>query len=205
MAANIPKEKKFISDHTEGAVYLDPIKNDELLILEIGLCDGKSLRTWYEYLPNSIIIGLDIDDKPEHNNDRVFTFKLDQSDPKQLENFAKECKEKGYMFDMILDDGSHIVQHQYISWGALFPYVKSGGYYIIEDLHCNFFPKWELWKDNDVMITTLEAVQSLKEGEFRYQYLPDDQAQYIQDNIESIEIFDRTGEYDSITALIKKK
>jgi hypothetical protein len=55
------------------------------------------------------------------------------------------------------------------------------------------------------MITTLEAVQSLKEGEFRYQYLPDDQAQYIQDNIESIEIFDRTGEYDSITALIKKK
>ena len=32
MAANIPKEKKFISDHTEGAVYLDPIKNHYLFI-----------------------------------------------------------------------------------------------------------------------------------------------------------------------------
>jgi hypothetical protein len=55
------------------------------------------------------------------------------------------------------------------------------------------------------MIPTLEAIESLKEGEFRYQYLPDDQAQYIQDNTEWIEIFDRTGEYDSITAIIKKK
>ena len=49
--------------------YLDPIRNNELLILEIGLCDGKSLRTWYEYLPNSTIIGLDLDYKTEHNND----------------------------------------------------------------------------------------------------------------------------------------
>ena len=65
-------------------------KDDKLLILEIGLCDGKSLKTWYEYLPNSIIIGLDIDDKPEHNNDRVFTFKLDQSNPDQLKDFVKE-------------------------------------------------------------------------------------------------------------------
>ena len=106
---------------------------------------------------------------------------------------------------MILDDGSHLVPHQYISWGTLFPYVKSGGYYIIEDLHCNFFPKWPDWKNNDVMISALEAVESLKEGEFRYQYLTDEQAAYIQDNTESVEIFDRTGEYDSITALIKKK
>jgi hypothetical protein len=75
--------------------YLEPIKNDKLLILEIGLCDGKSLKTWYEYLPNSIVIGLDIDDKLEHNNDRVFTFKLDQSNHGQLENFVKECKNKG--------------------------------------------------------------------------------------------------------------
>ena len=27
--------------------YLEPIKDDKLLILEIGLCDGKSLKTWY--------------------------------------------------------------------------------------------------------------------------------------------------------------
>ena len=32
MAANIPKQTKFISDHTEGAVYLDPVKNHHLFI-----------------------------------------------------------------------------------------------------------------------------------------------------------------------------
>lgn len=30
--------------------YLEKIRFEKLLILEIGLCDGKSLRTWYEYL-----------------------------------------------------------------------------------------------------------------------------------------------------------
>ena len=106
--------------------YLEPIKDDKLLILEIGLCDGKSLKTWYEYLPNSIIIGLDIDDKPEHNNDRVFTFKLDQSNPDHLKDFVKECKDKGYEFDMILDDGSHHMLDQQITLGYLFPLLKSG-------------------------------------------------------------------------------
>ena len=114
--------------------YLEPIKDDKLLILEIGLCDGKSLKTWYEYLPNSIIIGWDIDDKPEHNNDRVFTFKLDQSNPYHLENFVKECKDKGYEFDMILDDGSHHMLDQQITLGYLFPLLKSGGLFFIEDL-----------------------------------------------------------------------
>jgi hypothetical protein len=193
--------------------YLDPIKNDELLILEIGLCDGKSLRTWYEYLPNSIIIGLDIDDKPEHNNNRVFTFKLDQSDPKQLENFAKECKEKGYMFDMILDDGSHHMLDQQITLGYLFPLLKSKGVYFIEDLHTsladNGFPLYGKALDihenrkNTTLFYLMESLNSI--------YLSSNQNQYLQQNIDVIETHNKFNpsqeqqyKFRSITSAITK-
>jgi len=182
--------------------HLEKHREEFKYVMEIGILTNASLKMWEEYFPNATIVGIDNEVREEHKTDRTSIFLADQSQPHQLERVI-ELTTKEY--DMILDDGSHIVNHQYISWATLFPYVKSGGYYIIEDLHCNFSPKWPLWKDNNVVISTLEAVQSLKEGEFRYQYLTDEQAQYIQDNTESIEIFDRTGEYDSITAVIKKK
>lgn len=37
-------------------------------------------------------------------------------------------------FDIIIDDGSHMQQDQQISFATLFPVVKSGGYYVIEDV-----------------------------------------------------------------------
>jgi hypothetical protein len=194
--------------------YLEKIRFDDLLILEIGLCDGKSLRTWYEYLPNSIIIGLDIDDKLEHNNDRTFTFKLDQSKPDQLENFVKECEEKGYKFDMILDDGSHHMLDQQITLGYLFPVLKSGGMFFIEDLHTsladNGFPLYGKVLDiqenrkNTTLYYLMESFDSV--------YLTQDQNYYLQQNIDYIEIYNKFNQhqepqfkYRSITSLIKKK
>lgn len=194
--------------------YLEEIRFNDLLILEIGLCDGKSLKTWYEYFPNSIIIGLDIDEKPEHNNDRVFTFKLDQSDPGQLNNFVKECEEKGYKFDMILDDGSHHMLDQQITLGYLFPLLKPGGLFFIEDLHTsladNGFPLYGKELDihenrkNTTLFYLMESFNSL--------YLTQDQNQYLQQNIDHIEIYNKFNQYQepqfkyrSITSLIKKK
>ena len=40
-------------------------------------------------------------------------------------------------FDIILDDGSHIVEHMILSFNTLFKYVKPGGFYIIEDIKKN--------------------------------------------------------------------
>lgn len=196
------------------AKYLDEIRFKELLILEIGLCDGKSLRTWYEYFPNSIIIGLDIDDKTEYNNDRVYTFKLDQSNVSQLNNFVNECREKGYEFDMVLDDGSHHMLDQQITLGYLFPLLKSKGMYFIEDLHTsladNGFPLYGKRLDiqenrkNTTLFYLMESLNSL--------YLTLDQNYYLQQNIDYIEIHNKFNQYQepqyknrSITSLITKK
>ena len=193
--------------------YLEPIKNDKLLILEIGVCQGKSLKTWYEYLPNSIIIGLDIDDKQEHNNDRVFTFKLDQSNPDQLKDFVRECKDKGREFDMILDDGSHHMLDQQITLGYLFPLLKSKGLFFIEDLHTslvdngfNLFGKALEIQENRKNTTLYYLMES-----FDSMYLTQEQNNYLQQNIDFIEIHNKFNQhqphfkYRSITSAINKK
>ena len=171
-------------------------------VMEIGILTNASLRMWEDYFPNATIVGVDNEVREEYQANRVKIFLADQSQPHQLQRVIDETTTE---YDMILDDGSHLCRHQYISWATLFKHVKPGGYYIIEDLHCNFFPKWPDWRDNDVVITPLEAVQSLKEGEFRSQYLSDEDYNYIKEHTEWVEIFDRTEEYDSITAVIKKK
>lgn len=182
--------------------HLEKHREEFKYVMEIGILTNASLRMWEDYFPTATIVGVDNEIRQQYEADRIKIFLADQSQPHQLQRVVDETTTE---YDMILDDGSHLVPHQYISFATLFPYVKSGGYYIIEDLHCNYFPKWPVWKDNNVMVTTLEAVEGLRDGWFRYQYISDAQAQYIQDNTESVEIFDRTGEYDSITAIIKKK
>jgi hypothetical protein len=182
--------------------HLEKHRDEFTNVMEIGILTNASLRMWEDFFPNATIVGVDNEVREEYEADRVKIFLADQSQPAQLERVIGLTTTE---YDMILDDGSHLAPHQYISWATLFKYVKPGGYYIIEDLHCNFFPKWDMWRDNNVMITPLEALESLKEGEFRYQYLSDEDAAYIQEHTDSVTIFDRTGEYDSITAIIKKK
>ena len=194
--------------------YLEPVKNEPLLILEIGVCGGKSLKTWYEYLPNSTIIGLDIDDKSEYDNDRVYNFRLDQSDPDQLDNFYNECIKNDYKFDIILDDGSHHMSDQQITLGYLFPLLKSGGVYFIEDLHTsladNGYPLYGGYLDihenrkNTTLYYLMESFNSI--------YLSPKQNSYLNENIDVIEIHNKFNphqepqyKFRSITSAITKK
>lgn len=189
-------------------------KDNELLILEIGVDNGNSLRAWYEYFPKGTILGLDINDKTGFDNDRVSTFVLDQSDENQLINFSNECREKGYEFDVILDDGSHHMLDQQITFGYLFPLLKSKGVYFIEDLHTslsdNEFPLY--WRNLDIQENRKNTTLFYLMESFNSTYLKAEQNKYIQENIDVIEIsnyFNSNQEaqykYRSITSAITKK
>lgn len=116
--------------------WFEPMRNESLRLLEIGVCDprmpGASLKGWYEYFPNATIFGYDILDAHRFDNDRVATFVGDQSDRADLARFVESS---GGEFDIIIDDGSHRPMHQQVSLAFLFPHLKPGGQYIIEDLH----------------------------------------------------------------------
>eukprot|EP01062_Namystynia_karyoxenos_P066817 TRINITY_DN60737_c0_g1_i1.p1 TRINITY_DN60737_c0_g1~~TRINITY_DN60737_c0_g1_i1.p1 ORF type:complete len:503 (+),score=113.48 TRINITY_DN60737_c0_g1_i1:93-1511(+) len=48
----------------------------------------------------------------------------------------------GGSLDIIIDDGGHQMKHQLNSFEVLFPLVRPGGIYVIEDLETSFYPRW---------------------------------------------------------------
>ena len=106
-------------------------------MLEIGVADprfpGASLKMWKEYFPDIQLIGYDINpDAKQFEENGVSVYIGDQNNPDHLE----DCVDLyGGEFDIILDDGSHYGEHIVTSFKTLYPYLKEGGIYVIEDLH----------------------------------------------------------------------
>lgn len=114
--------------------YFDAYKDLDASLLEIGVRDACSLRTWEEYFTRAKIFGIDIEDKERHDTNRIKTFCGDQSDSE----FIRSVLSKTGPLDIVIDDGSHINHITLKSFELLFPALKSGGIYIIEDLLCSY-------------------------------------------------------------------
>jgi hypothetical protein len=96
---------------------------------------GASIKMWHDYFPNGKVFGIDINPCPYLDNDRLKTFVADQGSMGDLEAFVKASGD--VLFDVIIDDGSHLPHHQQISLSFFFKRLKSGGFYFIEDLGRN--------------------------------------------------------------------
>lgn len=116
-------------------------RNQEINLLEIGLArtsyrdssrvECPSISLWLEYFPEATIYGMDIDDFTQVKLPRSHIFQGDQGSADDLERVTQQCP----VFDIIIDDGSHASSHQQTSLKVLFPYLRSGGLYVIEDLN----------------------------------------------------------------------
>jgi hypothetical protein len=170
--------------------YLNKWRHEDIRMLELGICmegtpGGHSVRMWYNYFTQANIFTFDIVDMThlELESDRV---KFYQGDQGNREDFKKMYKNFGNKpFDFILEDGSHLHYHQMISLGGLFPYVKSGGYYILEDMTERGIPT--CCSDNDDTLDTLRKF--IDTGVMDNEHLTDDEKIYLQNNISKIEIF----------------
>ncbi len=121
---------------------LRPKRWRALSILEIGVggyddhSGGRSLRLWRAFFPRAQIAALDLYDKTALSRGRIQVFQGSQADRAVLERIAKNRRG----FDLIIDDGSHINEHQIRSFAVLFPHLRPGGLYIIEDTQTSY---WE--------------------------------------------------------------
>lgn len=115
-------------------MFLTPLRNTKLNFLEIGVDKGRSLKLWNDFFNNGKIYGLDINEGYEHPKGKVY--KGDQSDIRVLEILTKEigkCK-------VIIDDGSHVPEHQLLGFNYLFENcLDYGGVYIIEDIETSYW------------------------------------------------------------------
>jgi 23S rRNA U2552 (ribose-2'-O)-methylase RlmE/FtsJ len=119
--------------------YLGKYQDTFCKLLEIGVNRGASIRMWREWLPNSNIYAIDIQNKrtryPWDNKTRFF--QGDQGNPLFLDKVISEVGP----FDVVLDDGSHDMIPQITSFTCLWPAVNTGGLYIIEDMNTSYVSK----------------------------------------------------------------
>ncbi len=121
--------------------HFEQFRNNSLTILEIGFGEGCSAHMWQDYFPNATLYFIDINpsyisQKKKEFSSRCHFYIADQSKQKDLLEVASTANNE---FDIIIDDGSHQCAHQIFSFKILFPFIKKGGCYVIEDLHTSYW------------------------------------------------------------------
>jgi trans-aconitate methyltransferase len=180
---------------------LDSVSN----VLEIGVYNGDSLRLLQSYFPNSNVYGLDLTPPRDHHyNDRFKVLLGNQEDRDDLKHILNSIDG---VLDLIIDDGGHTMRQQQTSFGFLFRHLKNGGVYIIEDLHTSRYGLSSEYINKDDLITTLDMLQNFKNtSNIISNHMLDHEIKYLEDNIESIEIWSKNTEHNiSVTSIIRKR
>jgi hypothetical protein len=117
-------------------IFLKEFKERNIKLFEIGVERGLSYKVWEQYFTRAEIYGLDLNIEYVTNRGKVF--KGDQSDI----NVIREICDNLIKCDIIIDDGSHVPEHQIMCFEYLFQNLLShGGVYIIEDIECSYWRK----------------------------------------------------------------
>lgn len=210
--ANYYETDKRSSDHNYTKYYeqyFESIRDKELNVVEIGILrhparpyEGASLLLWQDYFCNSIIHGIDINDHKHMQTDRIKIHQADQGNREQLTAVFNEIGNP----DIIIEDGSHFMHHQQISLAHLFKTMKSGGIYVVEDLHTShpkppFPPLGFQLSESDTR--TLDMLIEFNEtGKMNSMFMTTEEQQYLENNIKSC-IIHKANESE-IAFIIKK-
>lgn len=117
-------------------IKLKSIKEGRKLnILEIGVQHGNSMHMLYEYFKDvANVYGIDINLRQnQYHNDKIHLYEFNATDKEKIDDFLGKLN--NIKFDIIIDDASHISQHQIFTFLYLYKNLNKDGIYIIEDLH----------------------------------------------------------------------
>jgi hypothetical protein len=167
-------------DHNYTPHYMThfrKFKNKRIKLFEIGVggyknpkAGGNSLRMWKKYFPFGKIYSIDIYDKSQLQEKNIKIYQGSQIDEDILKTI---CNNDG-PFDIIIDDGSHINEHIIKTFSILFPTLKDGGIYVIEDIQTSY---WDSYggdsKDLNNPITAMNFFKALTDC-LNYQEIPDE-------------------------------
>jgi len=188
-----------------------PIREECKIFMEIGIYDCESIKLWRDYFINAEIVGVEynlpysldkLGDTPRH---RMTFIDGDQSKEEDLIKLSNQYPS----VDVIMDDGSHIMRDQQITLAKLFKSVKPGGIYVLEDLHTsielmNKPNHWTNWGDREKTITLTMLQDFIKTGKIYSDYMTQEEMEYLNENIESIQIYQSSPDW-SVTSVIRKK
>jgi hypothetical protein len=132
-----------------------------IVFLEIGVDQGGSLQMWKKYFgPFAKIIGVDIIPECKHFEEEQIYIRIgNQSDPAFLQNIIQEFDAP----DIVLDDGSHIMNDIISSFSFLYPRIDRNGIYMVEDLHTSYWDEYQggLGRDGTFIETCKALIDEL--------------------------------------------
>ena len=130
-------------------------------LMEIGVAHGGSVEMWLKYFDNDVTVhALDINkDFLDHKFDGadVRYSCVHQGSHEHWDSYLKDNPK----FDIIIDDGSHVMNDQIVTLNRLFKHLNDGGIYIVEDTHTSYWSGYDGgFKKQD---TFIEYVKNLIE------------------------------------------
>ena len=191
-----------ITAHGYANIYEDLLKsqkNRSLKILEIGSFYGNASAALFFYFRNSLIYSADINpDMYKYKGSRLINYFVNSS---SRESITKNILNQNVEFDIIIEDASHMLKDQIISLFMLFPKIKKGGMFIIEEID---FPEkreeMRIGQNMPDLKTILKKIQ-LNE-DFDSEYINKNEKEYLISNVGSISCF--KGNLNELVVVTKK-
>jgi hypothetical protein len=143
------KIKPLVDQYAKLSSCKKPFKAEN--IFEIGIWDGGSIALWFQEFQPKKHVAIDFSSRGDSDyfqryiaarglETRIKTYwGIDQADSAKLREIV--LNEFTGSLDLVLDDASHLYEPTKASFEALFPLLRPGGFYIIEDW------AWAYWKD----------------------------------------------------------
>lgn len=124
--------------------FLAPRRDHALTVLELGVWRGDSLCILADYFPRGRILGVDLDPPPALDlrpyGGRATVHQANQADGPRLDALLTAEAPRGV--DVVIDDASHLGRLSLASWRILWPRLRPGGLYIVEDWTTAYVPTW---------------------------------------------------------------
>ena len=109
---------------------------------------------------------------------RIRLFSADQSDEAEMQGVVRELGAAG-LFDIIIEDGSHRNADQQMNLGLLFPLVRPGALYVIEDIHSSWQKGYDEQPGSNR--TTWRMVEHFRAThQIRSRHMRPEQRQYLE-------------------------
>lgn len=135
-------KSKSVSMYAGLAPFLEHLASEPISLLEMGIHRGESLKIFASYFRNGKIIGLDKEDtRVDLSGFPNIAIEIgNQHDAAWLTEISDRHAPNG--FDIVVDDASHRGAWSRLSMDALYPKLKPGGLYIVEDWGTGYMDSW---------------------------------------------------------------
>jgi hypothetical protein len=120
--------------------HFERFRGRPVTLVEFGVYHGGSLQMWKHYLGTEArIIGVDIDPRCKSlEEDQIEIVIGDQED----RAFLAALRQHVGPAEIVIDDGGHTMGQQIVTFEEMFPGLRNGGVYLVEDLHTSYWAEY---------------------------------------------------------------